>query len=312
MEFTMAALPAVAACFSHEPVRPCRTARTRPFGPPTGAELNQAILRLRTAATMLLALALPGAAMGQIRLPQPVGYVNDFASIIAPETEAQIGRVIDEVRVKSGGEIVVVTLNSLEGRTIDEVALQIGREWRIGRKGDPGDAARNTGLVVLVVPKESSPDGRGPLKIETGLGTSTFLTAGEAGAIADRYMIPSFREGDYATGILTGVAALAHEYAGRFGFELTGDVPALPEPAQGRRDGGGGGGGLVFIIIIAFVIAMIAGRGGRGGGGGRRGRRGSAADLALLAMLLGGRRGGRGGGFGGGGGVGGGVAGRSC
>ena len=74
------------------------------------------------------------------------------------------------MRVKSGGEIVVVTLTSLEGRTRDEVALQIGREWRIGQKGQPGDPARNTGIVVLVVPKETSPDGSGHLKIETGLG----------------------------------------------------------------------------------------------------------------------------------------------
>src|SRR5690606_974315 len=117
-----------------------------------------------------------------------------------------------EVRAKSGGEIVVVTLPSLEGRTRDEVALQIGREWGIGRRGEPGDPARNTGTVVLVVPKETAPDGRGQLKIETGIGTTTFITAAEAGRIADRYMIPYFQRGDYGEGIFAGVAALAGLY----------------------------------------------------------------------------------------------------
>ncbi|MEX0912471.1 MAG: TPM domain-containing protein, partial [Gemmatimonadota bacterium] len=89
-------------------------------------------------------------AEAQLQLPSPVGYVNDFAGVI-PDADAQrMERLIDEVRAKSGGEIVVVTLPSLEGRTRDEVALQIGREWAIGRVGEPGDAARNTGAVILV------------------------------------------------------------------------------------------------------------------------------------------------------------------
>ena len=105
--------------------------------------------------TVLAGLSLLAApsAWAQLRLPQPVGYVNDFANVLAPEDERRITRVIDEVRAKTGGEIVVVTLPSLEGRTRDEVALQIGREWGIGRRGEPGDPARNTGTVVLVVPE---------------------------------------------------------------------------------------------------------------------------------------------------------------
>ena len=100
------------------------------------------------------AVALSAPAAGQLQLPRPVGYVNDFADVIPAEQEAQITRIIDEVRAKSGGEIVVVTLPSLERRPASEVALQIGREWRIGQKGEPGDSARNTGAVVLVAPTD--------------------------------------------------------------------------------------------------------------------------------------------------------------
>src|SRR5688500_3029601 len=114
--------------------------------------------------SLALVLAmLPPPARAQIQLPRPTGFINDLANVIPPEAEAEILRIIEEVRQKSGGEIAVVTLPSLEGGTRDEVALQILREWGVGRSGQAGDRARNSGVVVLVVPKETSPTGRGDL-----------------------------------------------------------------------------------------------------------------------------------------------------
>ena len=92
----------------------------------------------RRAAALLLAaaaLALPRTLGAQIDLPAPRGYVNDFANVIGPAYQDSLQAVIDDVRGKSGGEIVVVTLPSLQGRDRDEVALQIGREWGVGKKG---------------------------------------------------------------------------------------------------------------------------------------------------------------------------------
>ncbi|MBI3082343.1 MAG: TPM domain-containing protein, partial [Gemmatimonadetes bacterium] len=215
-----------------------------------------------------------------------MGYVNDFADVIPAEREAQIARIVEEVQAKSGGEIVVVTLASLAGRTRDEVALEIGRQWKVGRKGEPGDPGRNTGAVVLVVPKETSPDGRGHVKIETGLGTSTFLTAAEAGRIADDHMLPRFREGDYGTGILHGVGALAAAFAERFGFELTGEAVASVPPEQGRE----GSLSWILFLLLIFIILML-------GGGSRRRRRGLPF---IVPFPMGGRHRGGWGGFGGG------------
>ena len=239
---------------------------------------------------------LPAAGVAAQALPAPVGYINDFADVIPAEAESRIQAIIDEVRAKSGGEIVVVTLPSLEGRTRDDVALEIGREWRIGAEGEAGDRGRNTGLVVLVVPKETAPSGRGELKIELGDNTNTFITAAETGRIRDTYMIPAFREGDYGTGITAGVAALAMEYAESFGFELTGDYQ-LPE-ARGEEEGGSW---FVWIIVLFVLFSFM----------GRRRRR-SSFPIFLPIPMGGGRRGGFGGfggggfgGFGGGGGFGG-------
>ena len=255
---------------------------------------------MRILATLAL-LALPAAATGQVQLPEPVGYVNDFADVIPPEAEVRIQAIIDEVRAKSGGEIVVVTLPSLEGRPVGEVALQIGRQWRIGPEGEAGDRGRNTGLVFLVAPNERE------LKIEFGDNTSTFITATEGGRIRDTYILPAFQEGDYGTGITAGVAALALEYAENFGFELTGDyeLPAAPQ-------GGNGGGSWVIWLFVLVVLFNVFGR--------RRRRRRGMLPIFLPIPMGGGHRhrggfggfgGGGFGGFGGGGGFSGGGVGGS-
>ncbi|MEX2285231.1 MAG: TPM domain-containing protein, partial [Gemmatimonadota bacterium] len=260
----------------------------------------------RTALHVCLALLLailPMDSGAQIQLPQPTGFINDIANVISPEAKAEIQRVIDEVRQKSGGEIAVVTLPSLEGRTRDEVALQILREWGVGRSGQAGDRARNSGVVVLVVPKETSPTGSGELKIELGYGTNTFITAAEAGAIRDQYMIPAFQRQppDYGAGIRDGVRAIAQEFAENFDFELTGDPVVQPQP---QRQRGRGAPGSMFIWITIIIVIMAISRGGRGGGGGRRGRGGNNLIWLLPWILSSGRGRGSGGwsggGFGGG------------
>src|SRR4051812_2458653 len=93
-----------------------------------------------------------------LTIPQPVGYVNDFAQILDADTKARIEAIANDVKTKSGGEIVVVTLGDLGGRPIEEVALQIGRQWKVGAGGNVGDRARNAGTIILVAPNERQTD----------------------------------------------------------------------------------------------------------------------------------------------------------
>src|SRR5579864_4267843 len=86
--------------------------------------------------------------VGQIQLPAPVGYVNDFAHVIQPPAAARIDQVAQDVKAKSGGEIVVVTMADLAGRDPADVAREIGRQWKVGPAGKPGDPKRNTGVII--------------------------------------------------------------------------------------------------------------------------------------------------------------------
>jgi uncharacterized protein len=266
--------------------------------------------RWAAAGGVALACALaPAPARAQLQLPAPVGYVNDFANVIDPAYRDSMQAVIDEVRAKSGGEIVVVTLPSLEGRSRDEVALQIGREWKVGQKGEPGDPMRNTGTIVMVSMQDRK------WKIETGDRTITFITAAEAGRIGRDLMVPELQRGNAGRGIYLAVAAVAQKYAQQFQFELSPNFQPAPQvqprrpydDGRGRR--GGGGGQLVIFIIVILFLLLSRGRVGclplvfMGGGGGYRGGGWGGGGFG------GGGGGGGFGGFGGGGGFSGGGSG---
>jgi uncharacterized protein len=147
-------------------------------------------------------VALVGAAMllqSGLQIPPPRGLVNDFANVIPPASAARIERIAQDVRDKSKGEMAIVTLSDLGGRDPMDVALQIGREWKVGNLAPIGDASRNAGVVILVVPKESAQDGRGRCRILTGQGTEGFITDATTGAIC-REATPLFAQRDYGGG----------------------------------------------------------------------------------------------------------------
>ncbi|MFN2566406.1 MAG: TPM domain-containing protein, partial [Gemmatimonadaceae bacterium] len=126
----------------------------------------------------------------------------------------RVERIAHEVKAKSKGEIVVVTLPSLERRPIEEWGLRIGRGWRVGFAGASDDPRRNTGVIVLVAPTERRS------RIELGYGAEAFISDSLAGRVLDDQMIPSFVKRKFGTGILRAVNALALEFARRFEFDL--------------------------------------------------------------------------------------------
>lgn len=253
---------------------------------------------------LVLALLLLFQAQG-VQIPAPTGYVNDFANVIAPGSRSLIERIIDDVRAKSKGEIVLVTLPSIGDRDVSEVALRIGREWKVGKLGNPGDQTRNTGAVILLVPKETNADGRGRCWVSTGSGTEGFITDAESGDIC-REATPYFQQRDYSTGMEIVTFRVAQHYAREFNFELdTASAPLVPEPVYGRGRDTVGGGIRPQTLFIIFVVVMVL----LNSMGGRRRRRGGCGGGGCMPIFLpfggggfGGRSGGWGGGFGGGGG----------
>jgi uncharacterized protein len=148
-------------------------------------------------------------------IPQPVGFVNDFADVVDPQYERAAVAVINEVKAKSKGEIAVVTLTSLRGLPADDVARRIGNEWRVGYAGAPGDPASRTGVVILLAPFD------GEYRLELAEGASRFISDAEAGKILDQAMAPPLRQLAYGQAIYQTVVAVGQRFAERFGFTLS-------------------------------------------------------------------------------------------
>ena len=193
----------------------------RQEAPLTRAVLLASVLLTSVLLASVLLVVPAGAARAQPGpvIPPPRGMVNDFAGVVPADQAARIERLAQYVRARSGGEIAVVTLPDLAGRDVTEVALRIGREWKVGANAPIGAAARNTGIVILVVPKETSRDGRGYVRIEVGQGTEGFLTDAQAGDIW-RAEMPRLRARDYGGALEQMTAAVAQRYAANFGFAL--------------------------------------------------------------------------------------------
>ena len=201
--------------------------------------------------------------VAQIQVPPPRGYVNDFAAALDSAPVAHMEAVIAEVRAKTRGEIAVVTLDDIDDRPAADVALEIGRRWGVGAKGEAGDPAKNLGVVVLLVPQKNHRPGTGQIFIATGRGAEGFLTDARVGRMRDA-MAPYLAREEYGAGLAYGVDLIAQAFAQEFGATLDAAPPGS-RPAE--RDVSFPSRATLFWLIFAvvFVLAQLARRRGRSG-----------------------------------------------
>ncbi len=213
--------------------------------------------------------------------PVPAMAVNDFGNFLAPFQKEALEQKLRAYNDSTSSAIVIVTVPSLQGYDIAEVALKYLRDWGIGVKG------KNNGVLILVSKEERK------ARIETGYGMEGVLPDILAKQIIDQRMIPFFKQNDYYQGMDNAVNAIILAAAGEY-------------KANPKAKDKGSKGGTIFIMAILFIILLGMFRGGGGKGGGNYSSRRGSKDFGalpwfLLGNLLGGG-GGRGGGFGGGGG----------
>ena len=129
-------------------------------------------------------------------VPKLSGRVVDEAKLLPPAAQAKLAGELESLEAATSDQVVVATLPSLGGRTVEQVGLALGRCWGIGRKG------LDNGVVVLVAPAEHK------VRIEVGYGLEGLLTDPRAAAIIDQDMLPRFREQHMAEAVEAGVGAI--------------------------------------------------------------------------------------------------------
>jgi len=226
----------------------------------------------------------------------PLDYVVDLAGIIRGDVRKQLDAYLSELERKTTAQVIILTIQSLDGEDIEGFSLRTAEKWKLGQKG------RDNGVLIVVAVKDKK------YRLEVGYGLESVLPDSMVGSIGREYLIPYFRKGDYSTGIFTATLAVIQTVASHEGVQITG-LPAIRRINEDHVQKPVSILGTITLIIL-FVIAVILfvtnphqclllllasslggrGRGWYGGGYGGFGGGGS-----------GGFGGGGGGGFGGGG-----------
>lgn len=229
--------------------------------------------------------------------PELTGRVVDQADMLDPAQEAELTARLEALEAQSNRQMVVATINSLEGYDIESYGYQLGRTWAIGQDGE-GETEKDNGLILLVAPNDRK------VRIEVGYGLEGIMTDALSSIIIQNDILPRFRDGNMAGGILAGVDRITTQ------LMLPEDEARLLAQEAGQRSASrnddGENIGLIifwgFILIFFVIIPMIRAR-----KGGKRYRRGAGPVVIWGGGgssgwgSSGGSSWGGGGGFGGGG-----------
>ncbi|HEY1125043.1 MAG TPA: TPM domain-containing protein [Sphingobium sp.] len=136
-------------------------------------------------------------------LAQPDGPVLDMADILPAEEEVAMDRHLRSYFARTGDAIVLVSVTSLQGRSVEDFAYNLFNQWGIG------DAKTNRGVLLLIAPNERK------VRIEVGCGLENPIGNDVAGRIVRHDIVPAFTKGDLKGGAQAGIAALEKQLAAR-------------------------------------------------------------------------------------------------
>lgn len=219
--------------------------------------------------------------------PALTGRVVDGAGLLDAEARQRLSDKLAAFEAKTSDQIVVATVPSLDGLTIEDYANRLFRHWTLGTK------EHNNGVLLIVAPNERK------VRIEVGYGLEGALTDALSKVIITTAITPKFKQGDFAGGIEAGVDAIVSI--------LTGDAEEWQrraKPADDTSDEEAFIHAVIFIVVLGLFIWMVyrSSRGGPRGPGGRRSRWVPVILPGGFSDSGGGWSGGDGGGFSGGGG----------
>lgn len=179
---------------------------------------------------LLLVLLIPVGVLAYYNPGSPTGFVSDFADILTPDQEQSINTKLEEFEKATSNEIAVVTIESLEGDTIEGFAVDLFQDWGIGK------AEKDNGVLLLVSEQDRK------MRIEVGYGLEGDLTDAESYWIINDVLTPNFKQGDYFTGIDQGVDRMIEATQ----TELVQPTEEVPEIAE-----------ILFYIVLAIVVILV-------------------------------------------------------
>jgi len=191
-------------------------------------------------ALLILLLILPSPALAaDPKFPALTGRVVDDAGILSASTQSELTGMMAAHERAAGEQVVVVTLDSLQGYTIEDYGYRLGRYWGIGQKG------KNNGVLLIVAPKEHK------VRIEVGYGLEGTLTDATSRTIIESNILPAFKRGDFNGGVIAGTASILKVLGGNESAE-----PSADSSAPGDSDNVVVGLWNVFFLVLAILVVI--------------------------------------------------------
>ncbi len=205
----------------------------------------------RILAALLLGLAwLPAAAhavaTADVPSPRPVGWSVDLTGRVPKATLAEIDRLGNEVKAKSGEELMVVVVGTTGDVPSHAFATDLFNRWHIGR--EPGK-----GVLVFVALDDHQ------LEIVVGRGLTSPSLQEATATILKRDMVPALRQGDPGGAVLAGARSSARDLLGvapgsataLAAPPATATTPAPPSPPTATAT--------VRRVALAFLLLVVLG-----------------------------------------------------
>lgn len=215
---------------------------------------KQGIARVLLTLVLLLFFTVPVSASS---IPGPTDdfYVDDFAGLLNDDCFNYIMNIAVELEEKTGAQVVVATVESLDGSDIETYANEMFRKYGIG------DAKENNGVLILLA------HGDRKIRIEVGYGLEGAINDAKAGRILDNYVIPYLKDDRWDEGILNGFDAVVQEIAKEYDVEISSNLPVEYERHEGTSDNTETYL-YVALLVLVIIIAIFSKNSGSGGYGG--------------------------------------------
>ncbi len=170
----------------------------------------------------------------------PRDYVTDLAGVISSDVKTQLNALLLELEQKTTAQVLVLTVQSLDGQSIEEFAFNAKEKWKLGQKG------KDNGILIAVAVKDHK------YRIETGYGLESVLPDSLVGTIGREFLVPYFRKGDYSAGIANATAAIIQTIARHEGVQIIGmsGVRSDHDVSTGKPPG-------VFRIIVIAIFMVL-------------------------------------------------------
>jgi uncharacterized protein len=178
-----------------------------------------------------------------LKFPPLTGRVVDDAGILSPSTISELDEMLAQHEHTTSEQIVVATLGSLQGHSIEDYGYQLGRSWGIGQKG------KNNGAILIVAPNEHK------VRVEVGYGLEGQLTDAASRVIIENYITPQFRKGDFNAGVLAGTGAILRALGDDAAANLHSEAQPIAQPSEINSPSFSPLLWLLLIVIILFIVS---------------------------------------------------------